>query len=399
MVDHDVDLLIVGGGLIGAMLMRALAPTGIRCLLVDTKSLADRADVDFDARSLALSEASVRILKMLNVWSKLVENAASIDSIHVSEQRRFGSAELHRQSDESLGYVVEIHHINEALSRLINKDQILAPSTLVAFDEESKIATVKTQSSLINIRARLIVAADGSDSSMRRLCNLDCHVKDYKQLALVTNIGIASPHQNIAYERFTPSGPLALLPMSNSRVSLVWSLPPNEATQLQNAAEEDFLRKLHEAFGYRLGRFVKVGRRVVYPLRQVTMPNQIKGSVAFIGNAAHTLHPVAGQGFNLGLRDVAMMAQCIIQYGLGHDTLMHYQKARLYDQTAITKFTDSLIGLFSSRLPGVSLARSLGLVALDNNSLLKKTLARYARGFAGVTPDLVCGIPIGTEAL
>lgn len=399
MVDHDVDLLIVGGGLIGAMLMLALASTGIRCLLVDTHGLSDRSDVDFDARSLALSAASVRILQMLNIWPMLADQAAAIDTIHVSEQRRFGSARLHGNANESLGYVVEVQHISEALCKLTDHGKLLAPATVTAFDLANRIATIQTPSGELTVKAQLIVAADGADSCMRRFCNLSSQVKDYDQHALVTNIGLARHHRHTAYERFTPSGPLALLPMVNSRIALVWSLLPDEAKRLMHVSERDFLSQLHQAFGYRLGRFVKVGRRVVYPLRQVTMSELVAGSVVFIGNAAHTLHPVAGQGFNLGLRDVAMLAQCIIRHGLDHDMLQYYQRSRRYDQTAITKFTDGLVELFTSQRPGVALARGAGLVALDNSPLFKQILARYTRGFAGVTPDLVCGIPLHLEEM
>ena len=163
-------------------------------------------------------------------------------------------------------------------------------------------------------------------------------------------------------------------------------------------SDQDFLKALQDTFGYRLGRFVKVGKRSLYPLRQVLMPQQVLGSVVFVGNAAHTLHPVAGQGFNLGLRDVAILAQCIAHEGLGFEMLETYQQARRHDQAAIARFTDGLIQLFTSRIPGLSIARGAGLLALDNLVPLKNVLARYAQGFAGVIPDLVCGIPLKIEA-
>jgi 2-octaprenyl-6-methoxyphenol hydroxylase len=163
-------------------------------------------------------------------------------------------------------------------------------------------------------------------------------------------------------------------------------------------SEDDFLKALQQTFGYRLGRFIQVGRRVLYPLKQVIMPQTVSNSVVFIGNAAHTLHPVAGQGFNLGLRDVATLAQYIAKEGLSTTMLRHYQQARHHDQAVITRLTDNLVGLFTHQLPGLSIARGLGLMTLDNSTLLKKLLSRYARGFGGVIPDLVCGIPLQRSA-
>lgn len=394
MVDDDVDILIVGGGLIGAMLVLALASTGIRCLLVDTHDPSARLNVDFDSRSIALSAASVRIFNMLNIWQIIQEDTTAIDTIHISEQRRFGSAILQANLDESLGYVVELSTIHKALAQSLKRSDILAPATVTGFDPTSRITTIDTVSGEKKIRAKLIVAADGANSCMRRFCGMRCEIKDYPHVALVANVGIARHHQYTAYERFTPTGPLALLPMNDLRMALVWSLLPEDAERLAHTSDKSFLHALQLAFGYRLGRFVKVGQRMTYPLRQVYMPQLVKDTVVFIGNAAHTLHPVAGQGFNLGLRDVAMLAQCVTQHGLSKEMLNHYQQARYHDQSAITRFTDSLVELFTNQHPGLVLARTVGLMTLDNSVLLKTMISRYARGFAGVIPDLVCEIPL-----
>jgi len=398
-VDRDVDVLIVGGGFIGAILMLSLAATGIRCLLVDNQALSDRIADDFDARSLALSAASVRILRMLAIWPLLERYATAIHTIHVSEQHRFGHARLQSHADEALGHVVEAQHLNHVLASLIDVDSLLAPATLTAFDPDQCMATITTLSSETTVKARLVVAADGADSCMRQFCQLASHIKAYNQHALVANIGLARHHRHIAYERFTASGPLAMLPMMDARASLVWSLRPDDAQHMMHASEHEFLSQLQSTFGYRLGRLVKVGRRTVYPLRQVTMPKLVAGSVIFIGNAAHTLHPVAGQGFNLGLRDVAMLAQCITQYGLNETMLHHYQQSRQHDQTTITRLTDGLVELFTQQRWGLGIARGAGLIALDNSMVLKQILVRYARGFGGIIPDLVCGIPLTNSCL
>ena len=394
MAERQVDILIVGGGLTGATLMLALADLGYSSLLVEAKPFSKRVRADFDARTLALAPATVRILQMLNVWPLLHDYATAIDTIHVSENRCFGSARLQGDESNLLGSVVEMQYINRALHQLLDHQNVLAPAELTQLNPMDGTATIHTEGDELNVRARLIVAADGADSSVRQLCSLPTQMKDYGQHAIVANIGLARPHQQQAYERFTSSGPLALLPMTDLRSSLVWSLPPDKAKLLRISSEADFLKALQRAFGYRLGRFVKVGERVVYPLRQVIMKQQVIGKVVFVGNAAHTLHPVAGQGFNLGLRDVATLAQCIAHEGLTTEMLSTYQQARRHDQAAITRLTDGLVELFTSRVPGLAVMRSAGLIALDNIPLLKNCLTRYARGFAGITPDLVCGLPL-----
>lgn len=394
MVNRQVDILIIGGGLTGATLMLALADMGYSTLLVEAKPFSNRIQADFDARSLALAPATVRILQMLGVWSHLEAYATPIDTIHVSEQRSFGSARLQGEQHAPMGHVVEMQYINKALHHLLDHRYILAPTTLVALDDEKTTATIQTSDEQMQVQAKLIVAADGADSCVRQLCGLATKIKDYDQQAIIANIGLARPHHHYAYERFTSSGPLAMLPLTNARSSLVWALRPKTAAQLMAYNEAEFLKALQKEFGYRLGRFVKMGQRVIYPLRQVVMTQQIKGSVVFVGNAAHTLHPVAGQGFNLGLRDVATLAQCIAQDGLSPDMLQRYQRTRRHDQMAITQFTDGLVELYTRKLPGLAAIRSAGLVAFDNIPLLKNVLVRYARGFAGITPDLVCGMPL-----
>ena len=394
MADYDVDILIVGGGLMGACLMLALSNVGFRTLLIEQTPFLDNATANFDARSLALSPASVRILQMLNVWPLLYKWVTPIEKIHVSEQGCFGSAHLHGNPENPLGYVVEMQYISHALHQLLDPKQIITPGQLIALDANKGLATIARADRNVTVQAHLIVAADGSNSSARTLCGLKVRSKDYAQCAIVSNIGLARAHQQIAYERFTASGPLALLPLTDLRCALVWAVSPKEAQHLQTMPETEFLKTLQRAFGYRLGRFIRVGQRVTYPLRQIVISEQVVGKVVFVGNAAHTLHPVAGQGFNLGLRDVAMLAQCIAFDGLNSKALQRYEQSRRHDQTIITRLTDGLIELFSSQLPGLALARTIGLMAMDNSSVLKNTLARYARGFGGIIPDLVCGIAL-----
>lgn len=394
MADKQVDVLIVGGGLTGAALMLALQGLGYSVLLVESRAFSDKVNPDFDARSLALSPASQRILSMLGVWDVLSEYATRINRIHVSEQYRFGASRLQGDEQNPLGYVVEIQYINRALHHLLAKNQVLAPATLSAIELASNTATIMTERGEVNVSAQLIVAADGTESVVRKFYDVPTTIKDYNQYAIVANIGLGKPHEHQAYERFTAHGPIALLPLTDNRMSLVWAMTPEAARQSMALDDVAFLKELQQAFGYRLGRFSKTGKRFSYPLKQVLMPEQAKWPVVFVGNAAHTLHPVAGQGFNLGLRDVATLAQCIAKQGLNAEMLDEYLKLRNLDQLMITRFTDGLVHLFTSRIPGVGLARDLGLIALDNLPLLKNVLVRYAQGFGGVIPDLVCEIAL-----
>ncbi len=398
MVDQEVDVLIVGGGLIGAALLHALAPSGLRCLMVDNHSPMLRLQADFDARSLALSAASVRILKTLKLWSQLEAQATPIEQVHVSEQGRFGNVLLQAESSEALGYVVEHHDLNRVLYQKLKPETWFAPVTVSSFDACQKTVMVETEQGQQKIRARLFVAADGANSCMRDFCLAKAEEKHYPQQALIANIGLARPHQHIAYERFTQSGPMAMLPMSESRVALVWCLPSVEAKRFCEVPEIQFLSMLQKQFGYRLGRLIKVGQRTCYPLKQVIMQQTVFDSVVFIGNAAHTLHPVAGQGFNLGLRDVAMLAQHLTNHFHEQHMLQNYQQARQHDQISISCLTDGLVNLFTTQNPGLSLARSCGLVALDNSLYLQRLLSQYARGYAGVVSDLICGIPLTPRA-
>ncbi|WP_298624299.1 2-octaprenyl-6-methoxyphenyl hydroxylase [uncultured Legionella sp.] len=399
MVDQHTDILIIGGGLAGATLMLALRSLGYSTLLIESRPFSDKVNPDFDARSIALSPASRRILSMLGVWDILTKHATDIDMIHVSDQYRFGVSRLHGEKQNPLGYVIEMQYINRALHQLLEQDDLMAPATLKSLDLQTSTATVSTESGDVQIKAQLIVAADGAESAVRKLCGLPMNSKSYGQHALVANIGLVKPHAHKAFERFTAHGPLALLPMQDNRMSMVWAMTPEQADKLMALPDGDFIKELQQAFGYRLGRFAKIGKRFSYPLKQVLMPQQTCWPVVFVGNAAHTLHPVAGQGFNLGLRDVATLAQCIAEYGLNADMLDEYLQLRRHDQQVITRLTDGLIHLFTSRIPGVGLARNLGLIALDNIPALKNLLARYARGFGGFTPDLVCEVALSQREL
>ncbi|MDF1645622.1 MAG: FAD-dependent monooxygenase [Legionellaceae bacterium] len=394
----EIDILIVGGGLIGMAMMCALAPLGYRVRLAEARVAIHNTPQILETRSIALSPASIRILKEIQIWPMLASEASSIRTIHISEQGQFGQAYLNSDdSGEPLGAVVEMHTLNHALKAHLNPTDVYVPARIIGLDAHTGVAELKTESGEQTVRARWIIAADGTHSSVREQLSAQANYKIYPEHAIATNIALSRPHQHVAYERFTSDGPLALLPLDDLHMALVWTLKSEEAEAFKAMSEVKFLQALQRIFGYRAGRFTAVGPRVTYPLQQVMMKKQVHGRVVFVGNAAHTLHPVAGQGFNLGLRDVAMLAECALKEGLTDKSLIHYQALRKSDQKIITTATDGLVSLFKSKLPGIGLARRAGLLALDNSTVLKEMILRHAKGFGGVVPDLVCGIPLDVK--
>lgn len=382
MAEKPIDILIVGGGLIGASLLIALNNLGLSVKLVEANPLKLSAVNPQDRRNLTLSPSSVALLQTLAIWPLIAEHVTPIHSIHISQQHQFGSSKITGTPSKPLGYVIEIQRLGKALYERINPQQLIIPAQLTAFDSTNRLATLQQGDKQIIQPVSLLIAADGADSSVRALVNLKAHAFDYGQHALVTNISLARSHHNQAYERFTRNGPMAMVPQQGLQAGLIWPQPPQDALLLQAMSKPDFLSSLQRNFGYRLGRFLDVGQRIIYPLRYVFMPQQVTDSVVFIGNAAHTLHPVAGQGFNLGLRDVASLAQHLTSEGLNATMLQNYAASRRHDQDIIRQFTDTLATVFNGQSRSLSLARGAGLVLFDNLPPLKRLLSRYTQGFA-----------------
>ncbi|NND60235.1 MAG: 2-octaprenyl-6-methoxyphenyl hydroxylase, partial [Gammaproteobacteria bacterium] len=272
------------------------------------------------------------------------------------------------------------------------------PATVdeVSQDDELVTLTVSTGGELRKITARLLVVADGARSATREKLGIAAATTEYGQHALIANVTPQQAHRNVAYERFTPDGPLAFLPMSNGRCSVVWTQKPEASTQVLELDDHAFLGALQAAFGYRLGTLQKTGKRFAYPLSLVQAQRIVSGRAVVIGNAAHGLHPVAGQGFNLGLRDVAALAEVIADSDDPgrRSTLRRYRRWRAADHKRVINFTDGLVRLFGSDLGPVRAARGAGLVAMNLLRGPRALLARQSMGLSGKLPRLARGVPL-----
>jgi 2-octaprenyl-6-methoxyphenol hydroxylase len=400
----EVDVAIIGGGMVGASLAAALEGTGLKTLLVEGVPFASAAQPSFDERSTALGNASRRIFEGLALWGELAGDAAAIRAIHVSESGGFGFARLiaREQGVEAFGYVRANRRLGAALWRRLEGclDVTLA---VPARCEELAVAPdgvqfiLRTESGAQAVRARLLVGADGAQSQVRAAAGIAADVEDYGQVAVVANVAADEPHEGWAFERFTASGPLALLPLPGAARAVIWALAPQAAHELLAQDEAGYLSALQRAFGWRAGRLRRAGRRAAYELKLTRARAPTGTRAVLIGNAAQALHPVAGQGFNLGLRDAAMLAEVL---AAAHDdpgapeVLARFAAWRARDRGGVVRFTDGLVKLFADARPGLPLLRGLGLLLFDMAPPAKSALARVSLGFGGPSPRLARGLPV-----
>jgi 2-octaprenyl-6-methoxyphenol hydroxylase len=401
------DVIIIGGGMVGASLACALSGQGLRIAMIESVAAAARAEPGYDDRAIALAYGTSRILDGLGLWQPLLGDATPIHQIHVSDRGHFGTAHMDR-TDEGLpaiGYVVPARAIGRALEAAIagaTDVERFCPAQVTGVERSATDIRVQVREDKahFNLHGRLLVAADGADSFARRHFGITSLERDYGQSAIITNITPQLPHHNIAYERFTDSGPLALLPMTEQRCAVVLTVASNQVDAVMQLSDADFLAQLQERFGQRLGQLQRVGRRQAWPLRLLHANESVRERLALIGNAVHTLHPIAGQGFNLGARDVAVLAEVLVDaMRNGEDpgtlaVLERYARWRRHDHRNVTVFTDGLARLFSLSLPGLGLVRGAGLLAFDLLPPAKRLLTRMTMGRSTRQPRLARGLPL-----
>lgn len=402
------DVIIIGGGMVGASLLAALRNhPDKKIALIEAVPFDSSAQPSFDDRSIALSYGSRRIFEALGLWQTIEAQVETIKTIHVSDRGHLGATRLHHHEErvEALGYVAENKVVGrvlmDAVQELSHVDWY-CPATIESLEQSADevFIQVKTatdsEAQTQRLSTRLLVAADGVHSATRQLAGVDILHNDYQQSAVITNLQTDQRHNGIAYERFTDTGPLAFLPMTENRYSVVWTCPRQQLQSLLDLGDAEFSQQLQQRFGFRAGNIKKVGARVAYPLVYSEAEQLCRGRVVMIGNAAHTLHPVAGQGYNLALRDVAELAELIVNADDPGETrlLADYQTTRLKDMRRIYKATDSLVKIFSNNHALLGHARAMGLIGVDLLSPLRHLMARHSMGLAGRMNKLQRRLPL-----
>ncbi|WP_180054793.1 MULTISPECIES: 2-octaprenyl-6-methoxyphenyl hydroxylase [unclassified Acinetobacter] len=396
------EVIIVGGGMVGLSLALMLAKANIAVKLLEAIQYPNYDDANlapyhssFDARNSALSRRSVQIYQELGLWEALQEHAVPILEVHITEQGSFGKARLQAEQEkvESFGQVIENAWLGRVLLTQVRAEpliELIDGVKVTSLTQDADLAYLEAQrgSEVLKLQSKLVIAADGRDSFCRKALGIGVDEHDYDQVAIVTTVQTSKPHNHVGFERFSPLGPLALLPLPGEyRRSVVWPVKTGtEHEWLGEDNDQHFLNALQQTYGDRAGKFQKTGRRFSFPLSQVLAEKQAVGRVVLMGNAAHTIHPVAGQGFNLCMRDAYVLVrylkeQLAQQADLGDAAMLQdYEKSRLTDQQRVIKFCDSVVRGFSNQNPVLKLLRNTGLIAFDTIPGIKPLVANYAMG-------------------
>ena len=416
MSSNHYNIVIAGGGMIGTSLALALAPLGLRVAVVEAIPRKAAAQPSFDDRSTALSRSTQRMFEAMGLWPRIVAASTPIRSIHVSDQGRFGFSHIDadEQNVEALGYVV-INRVlgavlQDALDALEGVD-VICPARISGIELAPEGATAVVD--LANgprqsLACDLLVAADGANSAVREMMGITAQKSSYGQHAVIGNLLPEKDIDNVAYERFTEQGPLAVLPVADGRAAFVWTVSEDDAERVMALDDAAFLAELQQQFGFRLGAFSKVGRRAAYPLVLSKALRLTAARSVLIGNSAHGLHPVSAQGFNLGMRDVAAIVDCIADSAIwsrGPDAdsadpaavaamLEQYADWRRADQEKLVRFTDGLVKLFGSKRRPLRTLRNIGMLGFDLVPGVRSLFARHTMGLAGRLPRLSRGVPV-----
>ena len=396
------QVIIVGGGMVGLSPSLMLAKANIAVKLLEAVKYPNYDDQNvapyhssFDARNTALSRRSVQIYQKLGLWDALQQHATPILQVHITEQGSFGKARLIAEQEkvESFGQVIENAWLGRVLLTQVRQQPLIelidgVQVTALTQDAEQVHIEAQRGEETLKLESKLLIAADGRDSFCRQAIGVDVDVHDYDQVAIVTTVQTSKPHEHVGFERFSALGPLALLPLPGEyRRSVVWPVKKGTENEwLGDENDQHFLSALQQTYGDRAGKFEKTGKRFSYPLSQVLAHKQAVGRVILMGNAAHTIHPVAGQGFNLCLRDADVLVRYLVNQlttsdDLGNpDNLLAYEQARLSDQQRVIKFCDTVVRGFSNQNPLLKLIRNTGLIAFDVIPGVKPLVANYAMG-------------------
>lgn len=383
------DLLIIGGGMVGASLACALRNTSLKVGLIDATAL----QAQDDPRLIALHHGSYQLFENLGIWQDLAEQAAAINEVHVSDKGHFGKVRLKAKDANVsvLGYVVPAKHINVALNNAISQHiDVFRPAKLkyLTQDHTTVKVIIETENGDINLESNWVIGADGTHSTVRDLLGIPSKTLPIEQHAIVTIVDLNQAHAQIAYERFQNRGAIAMLPLTGLRAACIWTDENATIESLMQLPDDLFLNELQKHFGYKLGRLQKINKRYQFPLHRIDVAQTIKDRVILLGNAAHTLYPIAAQGLNLALSEIAMLAQCFID-NEKQPNLSSYIAWQQKLTTNSTRLSHQLPSLFSHDFTLVNIARQLGMVGLNLCPPLKRRFAQHAMGKIGNLPRLL----------
>lgn len=403
---NRADVVVVGGGLVGATAALALARAGLSVAVLEAESIDEKIwpENSFDLRVSALSLATQRMFTALGVWPDMVEmGVAPFRAMRVWDSAGGGRIEFDASelAEPALGHIVENRVTRRALLRALQQCanvQLEAPSAVTGLRIEDDAAYVETSRGT-TWRAQLVVGADGNRSKVRQLLRIDARGWSYDQRAVVATVKTALPHQDTAWQRFLPAGPLAFLPLRDNHCSIVWSTFPSHAEQLLALDDATFNRQLTDAFEATLGEVSVVGARGAFPLKLEHVPDYVRPRIALIGDAAHTVHPLAGQGANLGFLDAAALAQIVGEGAAsGVDAgdlrlLRRYERWRKGDNLLMLGVMDGFKRVFGSASAPLRIARNTGFNAVNRTPFLKEIFIRRAMGLSGDLPKLCSALP------
>lgn len=408
--NRHYDVVIAGGGMIGTSLALALAPLGLEVVVVEAIARRAEAQPSFDERSTALSRSTQRMFEAMDLWEPIVAASTPIQSLHVSDKGRFGFSHIDatEQGVEALGYVVINRVLGSVLQSALRQTDgidVLCPARIAGVDLSSERAQALVEfdnGTQQTLSASLLVAADGANSVVRGMLGIPAETSHYGQRAVIGNVLPEKPLEGRAFERFTRSGPLAVLPLAGERAGFIWVVPETDAERVLEMDDAAFLAALQAEFGYRLGALTRVGKRASYPLTLSKAERLTATRSVLIGNSAHGLHPVAAQGFNLGMRDVASLCDCIADSRSDADgpdpgserLLERYASWRRADQKKLLRFTDGLVRLFGSSRRPLGFLRNVGMLGFDLVPGVRSLFARHTMGLAGSLPRLSRGVPL-----